>query len=71
MAKQKTKSKKDGATENVNVGAILLKKWWITALVIIFILGGIILLYIFLPVVANKSESQRLIKIPANATHEN
>ncbi|MCH5241839.1 MAG: endolytic transglycosylase MltG [Muribaculaceae bacterium] len=70
MAKQKTKNKKNGATENVNVGAILLKKWWITALVIIFILGGIILLYIFLPAVANKSESRQLIKIPANATTE-
>ena len=70
MAKQKKDNKKNGATENVNVGAILLRKWWITALVIIFILGGIILLYIFLPVVANKSQSQQLIKIPANATTE-
>ena len=70
MAESRKKNKKNGASENVNVGAILLKKWWITALVIIFILGGIILLYIFLPVVANKTESKELIKIPANATTE-
>ncbi|MCH5234182.1 MAG: endolytic transglycosylase MltG [Muribaculaceae bacterium] len=70
MAKKKTDNKKNGASENANVGAILLRKWWITALVIIFVLGGIILLYIFLPVVANKSESRELIKIPANATTE-
>ena len=70
MADSKKRNKKNGASENVNVGAILLKKWWITALVIVFILGGIILLYIFLPVVANKSESRELIRIPANATTE-
>lgn len=70
MANRKPKNKKNGASKNVNVGAILLKKWWITALVIIFILGGIILLYIFLPAVANKSQSRQLIKIPANATTE-
>ena len=70
MAKQKNKGKKNGASQNMNVGAILLKKWWITALVILFVLGGIILLYIFLPAVANKSESRQLIKIPANASSE-
>lgn len=67
MAK-KTQNKKSGASSTVDVGALLLRKWWITALVILFILGGIILLYIFLPAVANKSESRELIKIPANAT---
>ena len=70
MASSINKNKKNGVSENVNVGAILLKKWWITALVIIFILGGIILLYIFLPVVADKSQSKELIRIPANATTE-
>lgn len=70
MGKQNKKNKKNGASENMNVGAILLKKWWITALVILLVLGGIILLYIFLPAVANKSESRELIKIPSNATTE-
>ena len=68
MAKKTQQNKENGAS--MDVGAILQKKWWITALVILFILGGIILLYIFLPVVANKTESQALIKIPANATTE-
>ena len=67
MAKAK-RNKKDGAS--VDVGAILRKKWWITALVIIFLLGGIILLFIFLPAFQNKSESEAIIKIPANATTE-
>lgn len=62
----KAKNKKSGAT--LDVGAILRKRWWITALVIIFILGGIILLYIFLPAFQNKSETEAIIKIPANAT---
>ena len=70
MARSKRKNKKKGASKNMNVGAILLKKWWITALVILFLLGGIILLYIFLPVVADKSQSQQVVKIPANATTE-
>lgn len=70
MARSKRNNKKNGVSKNMNVGAILLKKWWITALVIIFILGGIILLYIFLPVVADKSESQQIIRVPANATTE-
>lgn len=70
MAKNNTKKKKNGASSTLDVGAILLKKWWITALVILIILGGIILLYIFLPVVADKSESRQLIRIPANATSE-
>ena len=67
MAKSK-KSNKNGASSTMDVGAILRKKWWITALVILFVLGGIILLYIFLPVVANKTESKALIRIPAEAT---
>ena len=67
MAKKKNN---DGASSTVDVGAIIRKKWWITALVILFILGGIILLYIFLPAVANKTESRQLIRIPANATTE-
>lgn len=58
------------ASSTEDVGVIIRKKWWITALVILFILGGIILLYIFLPAFANKSESQALIKIPANASSE-
>lgn len=66
----KSKKKNNGASSTMDVGAILRKKWWITALVILFILGGIILLYIFLPIVANKTESRQLIKIPANATTE-
>lgn len=66
----KNRKKKNGASSTFDVGAILLRKWWITALVILFILGGIILLYIFLPVVANKSESRNLIRIPTNATTE-
>lgn len=60
----------DGASSTMDVGAIVTKKWWLTALVILFVLGGIILLYIFLPVVANKSDKQVLIRIPANATSE-
>lgn len=68
MAKGKTS--KNGASSKMNVGAILKRKWWITALVILFILGGIILLYIFLPAFANRTESSQVIKIPANATPE-
>lgn len=66
----KSQDKKSGTSSNMNVGAILLKKWWITALVIIAVLGGIILLYIFLPAFANKTETKAIIKIPANATTE-
>lgn len=66
----KTKNKKNGAASNLNVGAILKRKWWITALVILFILGGIILLYIFLPAFQNRTETGQLIRIPANATSE-
>lgn len=66
----KPKNKKNGASSNMNVGAILKRKWWITALVIAFILGGIILLYIFLPIAANKSEEKAIIKIPENATSQ-
>lgn len=69
MAKKKS-NKKNSASSTVDVGAILTKKWWITSLVILFVLGGIILLYIFLPAFANKSESKALIRIPANATTE-
>ncbi|MCH5228148.1 MAG: endolytic transglycosylase MltG [Muribaculaceae bacterium] len=69
MAK-KPNRKKNGASSTTDVGAILSKKLWITLLVIVFVLGGIILLYIFLPAVANKSETQAIIKIPANATTE-
>ena len=66
----KINNKSDGASSTTDVGAILRKKWWITGLVIAFILGGIILLYIFLPAVANKTESSEIIKIPSNATSE-
>lgn len=68
--KKRKKNKKNGASSTVDVGAILQKKWWITALVILFILGGIILLYIFLPVAADKSQSRNIIYIPANASRE-
>lgn len=64
------KKKKNDASSTVDVGVILRKKWWITGLVILFVLAGIILLYIFLPAVANKSETSALIKIPSNATSE-
>ena len=70
MAKVKNNKSENGTSSNMNVGAILLKKWWITGLVILFILGGIILLYIFLPAFANKTESKAIIRIPANATTE-
>ncbi|MCH5229653.1 MAG: endolytic transglycosylase MltG [Muribaculaceae bacterium] len=66
----RSKNKKNGASSTVDVGAILLRKWWITAIVIAVILGGIILLYIFLPAFANKTDSSVVIKIPANATSE-
>ena len=65
---EKKQNKNNGASSTMDVGAILLRKWWITALVITFVLGGIILLYIFLPAVANKSESEAMIRIPSNAT---
>ena len=68
--KTNKKNNKKGASSTIDVGAVLLKKWWITALVIVFVLGGIILLYIFLPAFANKSESGALIRIPANASTE-
>lgn len=64
----KSKHTRRGTSSSPDVGATLLKKWWITALVILFVLGGIILLYIFLPAVANKSESKAIIHIPANAS---
>lgn len=60
----------DGASSTMDVGAIVRKKWWITALVILFLLAGIILLYIFLPVAANKSEKSALIRIPQKASVE-
>ena len=66
----KPKNKKKGASSTSDVGAVLLRKWWITALVILFILGGIILLYIFLPAFQNKSDTSAIIKIPRNATME-
>lgn len=69
MAKLKL-NKENGASSNMDVGAILQKKWWITAIVILIILGGIILLYIFLPAFANKTDSKALIRIPSNATVE-
>ena len=68
--KKKITRKKNDASSTVDVGVILRKKWWITSLVILFVLGGIILLYIFLPAVANKSETSAVIKIPYNATNE-
>lgn len=46
------------------------KKLWITLLVTVLLLGGIILLYIFLPVVANKAQTSAIIKIPVGATTE-
>ena len=61
---------KEGASSKVDVGAILRKKPWITALVAALILAGIILLYIFLPAVANRAETSAIIKIPNNATPE-
>ena len=70
MAGKEYKKIKGGASSTVDAGAILKKKLWITVLVTIFVLGGIILLYIFLPAVANKSESEALIRIPANASRE-
>lgn len=66
----KKKDTPNGASSTPDVGAVLQKKWWITALVIAFILGGIILLYIFLPVVANKSQEDVIIRVPKNATSE-
>ncbi|MCH5230644.1 MAG: endolytic transglycosylase MltG [Muribaculaceae bacterium] len=71
MAKKKTNNKSNGASSGIDAGAIVSKKLWITILITIFVLGGIILLYIFLPAVANKSENEAVIKIPINATAEN
>lgn len=62
------KKKTNDASPTMDVGVILRNKWWITSLVILFILAGIILLYIFLPAVANKAETNAVIKIPKNAT---
>lgn len=67
---KKKRNSKSGAESTMDVGTILSKKWWITGAVIAVVLGGIILLYIFLPVFANKTEKQAIIKIPANATTE-
>lgn len=66
---QKRKNTRGTGTRK-NPGATVRKKWWITALVTIFVLGGIILLYIFLPVAANKAEKSAFIRIPAGATSE-
>lgn len=68
--KQKNKNTKNDASSTVDVGVILRKKWWITSLVIAFALGGIILLYIFLPAVANKARADAIIRIPAHATSD-
>ncbi|MCH5225588.1 MAG: endolytic transglycosylase MltG [Muribaculaceae bacterium] len=70
MTQKQSQKKKDGASAKMEPGAILSKKLWITILVALFILGGIILLYIFLPVYANKTETSAIIKIPANATSQ-
>ncbi|MCH5239132.1 MAG: endolytic transglycosylase MltG [Muribaculaceae bacterium] len=65
------KKKKSRAASPKGGGAFSAKKFWITVLVSLLLVGGIILLYIFLPVVADKSEENALIKVPANATTEN
>lgn len=66
--KNEKKIKDNGASPIIDEGAIVRKKLWITLAVIAVVLGGIILLYIFLPAFANKSEKEVVIKIPANAS---
>ena len=72
MAKEKTSenTSEKGASSGFDAGAVLRKRPWTTAIVALLLLGGIILLYIFLPTVANKSQNQAIIKIPAHATKE-
>ena len=64
-------NKKYNSASSVNDrGANRLRKALITGAVALFLLGGIILLYIFLPMVSSKSETSALIKIPVNANRE-
>lgn len=63
-----SKELSDGTSSKKDVGAILRKKWWLTAIVAILLIGGISLLYIFLPAFMNRSEKDVIIKIPAHAT---
>lgn len=73
-SRKSEKNKNNGASSATDGGASFkssgIKKILITGLVTIFVLGGIILLYIFLPAYADKSDKDVLIKIPANASTE-
>ena len=56
------------ASSHHDGGAFLRRKVIITTIVSIILIGGITLLYIFVPAFINKSNSQAIIKIPANAS---
>ena len=59
------------SSSSSDAGANLRNKIIITSLVSVFLIGGIILLYIFLPAVVNKSQTSAIVRIPANATFDN
>lgn len=58
------------AASSFDVGAILRKKIFIGSLITLFLLSGIFLLFIFLPVFNEKTETEEIIKIPAVANRE-
>lgn len=61
---------RESAASSYDGGAILRKKIFISTLVSIFLIGGIVLLYIFLPVINEKTGTEAIIKIPAYASRE-
>ena len=70
MAVKSGRKRTVGASSGSDRGANSIKYLLVTLCVAIFVIGGIILLYIFLPVVADKAKENALIKIPAMATEE-
>lgn len=70
MAQKADKKDFSSASSQRNAGASRMKQLLITLCVTIVVLGGIILLYLFLPAVTNKADNDALIKIPLNASNE-
>ena len=60
----------NSASSSGDAGAFTRRKVFVTSLVSLFLIGGIALLYIFLPPFISKSENEAIIKIPKNASRE-
>ena len=70
MTKESENKNMESASSDHEGGAIRVKKLTITSIVAAIVLGCIILLYIFLPAIANKADNEAIIRIPTNATKE-